>query len=68
MKAVRRIAVTIAMVLLVLAAMSWAGLVLVAPYFFLLPAIALSLVIAFVMVLAASQRKAAAKAGADSGD
>jgi hypothetical protein len=68
MKAVRRIAVWTAVLLLMLAVMSWAGLVLVAPYFFLVPGIALSLMIAFVMIVAASHKRAASNSHTNAGD
>lgn len=57
MKAVRRFAVWTAITLLVLAAISWAGIVLVAPSYFLVPAIALTLMIAFVTIVVGAQKK-----------
>ena len=57
MKAVGRVAVWTAFLLLVLAAISWAGIVLVAAYYFLVPAIALTVLIGFVAILSRAQRK-----------
>jgi hypothetical protein len=56
MKAVRRTALWTAFLLLVLATISWAGIVLVAPYYFLLPGIALAIVIGFVTIVARAAR------------
>jgi hypothetical protein len=68
MKALGRLAVWVAVILLALAAISWAGLVLIAPYFFLVPAIAIVILIGYVTILTASQKKTAADPGANQRD
>ena len=64
MRAVRRMAVWTAFLLMALATISWAGIVLVAPYYFLVPGIALSILIGFVTIVAGSQKKARVQIGA----
>jgi hypothetical protein len=46
-----------AFLLLALSTISWAGIVLVAPYYFLVPGIALLILIGFVTIVAGSQNK-----------
>ena len=64
MKAVRRMAVWTVFLLMALATISWAGIVLVAPYYFLLPGIALSILIGFVTIVAGSRKNARVHVGA----
>jgi hypothetical protein len=54
MRAVGRVAGWTAFLLLVLSVMAWGGVVPVTPYYFLLPGIALSLLIAFVSIVSSA--------------
>lgn len=65
MRALKRFAIWLDLVLLVLAAISWAGLLVIAPYYFLVPAISLVLLIGFVTILAGANKKAELKASAN---
>ncbi len=65
MRALRRVAIWIDMLLLTLAAFSWAGILVVAPYYFLVPAISLVIVIGFVTILASAEKKATIKSQAN---
>jgi hypothetical protein len=68
MKAVKRIAIWTAVLLLVLAGAAWAGVVLIEPYYFLVPGIALTILIAYVTVVAGPQKKPAAGSHANARD
>jgi hypothetical protein len=64
MRAVGRVAVWVLVVLLVLATFSWAGIMLVAPYLFLIPAVALVVLIGFLAILVGCERRCAGRAEA----
>lgn len=61
MRVVGRVACWTAVILLVLAAISWAGIMVVAPHYFLVPAIALALLIGFLAIVVGSHKKSVAR-------